>query len=494
MKIAIVGGGIGGLISALLLSKKGYEVEIFEAKKQLGGRLSFVEKDGFRIDKGPTIVLLPDMLREILDEAGIASNEYELLLCDPMYSLHFTDGTTYTKYPTVEQQVKEISRVFPGEEEAFKRYMNDMKIRFLIGKKAFLEKSFVTKSSFYTTSNLRNLVNLKAYQSVTRQVKSYFKHPYLQESYRLQTLYIGGNPNTAPALYNLIPYSEHEHGIWYVKGGYASLVSLIHRELNKRGVSIHLEKHVERLTVQDSQATGLIVDGNDYEFDRIILNGDFPLVKKLVPDQLTKKTFEPSSGCYLLYIGLSKVYEKTPLHQFFMCEDFNTHMKQVFQTKEVPVNPSFYTFYPTVVDPTTAPAGKSILYVLIPVPSGQHIDWEQSFIKERILEQLEDRGFPELQQHIEWIETRDPSDAEKDGLYEGGSFGIAPTLMQSGVFRPQVKPFQLSNVYAVGASIHPGGGIPIVMQGAKLAVEMIMEDAPLGRDTVESISESLSSL
>ena len=92
MKTAIVGGGVGGLLGALFLSKQGVDVTIYEKEAQLGGRLTFVERDGYRIDQGPTIVLLPEMFQELLDEAGIDRNSYELLLCDPLYSIQFPDG------------------------------------------------------------------------------------------------------------------------------------------------------------------------------------------------------------------------------------------------------------------------------------------------------------------------------------------------------------------------------------------------------------------
>ena len=90
---------------------------------------------------------------------------------------------------------------------------------------------------------------------------------------------------------------------------------------------------------------------------------------------------------------------------------------------------------------------------------------------------MEELSFPGLKDAIEWMEVRTPADAETFGLFRGGSFGIGPTLLQSGVFRPQVKPFDVEGLYAVGASVHPGGGIPIVMQGAKLLAEQIERDS-----------------
>ncbi|WP_223700734.1 phytoene desaturase family protein [Sutcliffiella deserti] len=471
--IAIAGAGIGGMITALLLKKNGLDVTVYEKNNQAGGRLAFLEREGYRVDKGPTIVLLPDMLTEILDEAGVPKESWNLLGLDTLYSLHFKDGTVYTKYKNIEKQKKEIEAVFPGEGKGFQRYMNDMKESFDLGKVAFLEKSFTRKRDFWTLKNTASLIKLKAYQSTKKLASSYFTNPKLQEAYSLQTLYIGGNPLSAPAMYSLIPYSEHAHGIHYVKGGYATLVEVLLKEMNEKGIKVFFNSKVEGMSKEKDKITAITVNGEEKKVDGLVWNGDFPSIAKITKE---KKKYIPSSGCVLLYFGVNHQYQSN-VHQFFMSEDFNMHMKEVFRDKKIPTDPSFYTFNPTKIDPTLAPPGKSVLYVLVPVPSGGNIDWskEKVFI-DKMIKQIEKRAFPELRGKIEWMEVRTPNDAEAEGLFQGGSFGIAPKLLQSGVFRPQAKPSSLKNVYATGASVHPGGGIPIVMQSAKLAANQLLKD------------------
>ena len=472
----IVGGGIGGLMTALLLSKEeSRHISIYEKNDYLGGRLTYERHGDYKIDQGPTIVLLPEMLLHILEEAGIDREDIPLIPCDPLYNVRFPDGKTFTKYSDKEKQKAELKEKFPGNEVHFDRFLNDMKIRFLQGKAQFLEKSFVDKRTFFSRKNLQTLMKLKAYQNVKKMMRSYFDDERLVEAYTLQTLYIGGHPEQSPAMYSLVSYSEHEHGIWYMKGGYAHLVEIIAAELEKRGVKIHTGKAVEKIVTAGDQATSLVVNGDMHTFDEVILNGDFPLMDRLLPEErkLNRK-YTPSSGCLLLYMGLDKKYENDSIHQFFMSKDFDRHMKQVFADKKLPEDPSFYTFHPSLVDDTLAPEGKSVLYTLIPVPTGEEVEWDQQEdLIEQVLDEMEQRGFPQLRDHIEWMHVRTPKEAEKDGLYAGGSFGIAPTLFQSGVFRPQLQPYPLSNVYAVGASVHPGGGIPIVMQGAKLLADYL---------------------
>ncbi|MBN9656496.1 phytoene desaturase [Halobacillus sp. GSS1] len=475
-KTTIVGGGIGGLVTALLLSNDpDRKISLYEKKDVLGGRLTYERHGEFKIDQGPTIVLLPDMLLGILEDAGIPRDRIPLIPCDPLYHIHFSDGTTFNKYPDAEKQKAELQEKFPGNEIYFDRFLSDMRARFLQGKAQFLEKSFVEKRTFFSRKNLKTLIKLKAYQNVKKMMRSYFDDERLVEAYTLQTLYIGGHPEQSPAMYSLVSYSEHEHGIWYMKGGYAHLVEIIEQELEKRGVEIFKGIPVEDVETEKDRAVSITAGGEKVRFDELILNGDFPLMDKMMPtEKQLQRKYTPSSGCLLLYMGLDRIYKSDSIHQFFMSDDFDRHMRQVFVEKHLPDDPSFYTFHPSLVDSSLAPEGKGVLYTLIPVPTGESVNWEKKDqLIESVIDQMESRGFPELRKHMEWMHVRTPEDAEREGLYAGGSFGIAPTLFQSGVFRPQLQPYALNNVYAVGASIHPGGGVPIVMQGAKLLADYL---------------------
>ncbi|UOE96101.1 phytoene desaturase family protein [Alkalihalobacillus sp. LMS39] len=473
MKTAIIGGGIGGLISGLYAQKRGEDVTIFEKESKVGGRLSFIEKDGYRVDKGPTIVLLPQMIKDILEEVGITENQVEFIQIDPLYKINYSDGSYFFKWSNINEQMKEIQRKFPGEEEGFPRYLNEMKERFSKGKQAFLDKSFERKSQFWTVKNIQTLWQLRAYETVQQQMKRYFLSPKLQEAFSFQTLYIGGAPFRSPAMYSLVPYSEHVHGIWYVKGGYASLIEVLIEKIKEHPtISIRTNTEIKKIIVEKNRCTAIQTKGNeDIRVDHVIVNGDFPLMEQLV-EQKSKKPYIPSSGCLLIYLGLNKVYQDANVHQYFMSDSFSESMEDVFVYKRLPKHPCIYTFHPSVIDSSLAPEGKGVMYILVPVPSSSSVDWNNidSYV-DLLLEEVESRGFPQLREAIEWKVIRTPEQAKKEGLYEGGSFGIAPTLLQSGVFRPQLKPFRYENVYAVGASVHPGGGIPIVMQGAKLLNE-----------------------
>ena len=295
-------------------------------------------------------------------------------------------------------------------------------------------------------------------------------------AYGLQTLYIGGNPYTTPAIYSLVSFSEHKHGIYYIKGGYASLLNHIKKACDQNGVIIKTSTPVSDVISDGTQATHVVVNHEAKETDSIIMNGDFPTSASLM-NKKTPKTYKPSSGCVLLYLGVKEEYQNKEIHQFYLNEDFSGNMEEIFKNKRIPKEPSFYVFNPSKIDSSLAPEGSSVLYVLVPVPSAENVDWKETseFISNYVLDTMEKKGFQHLREKMTWMKIRTPKEAMQEGLYSGGSFGIAPSLFQSGPFRPQVQPFQEKNVFAVGASIHPGGGIPIVMQGAKLVAKAFAE-------------------
>ncbi|WP_435382680.1 phytoene desaturase family protein [Bacillus altitudinis] len=476
--ILIAGGGIGGMISALYLKKAGHDVTLVEKNERLGGRLAFVREKGYKVDEGPTIVLLPDMLKGILHDVGIDETSLDLLQLDPLYTIHYQDGTSYTKYSDTLRQLEEIKRVFPKEEQGYLTFMQEMTDRFQEGQEAFLEKSFHEKRTFFTKANMKILMKLKAYRTVQSSLKKYFSDERLRDAYALQTLYVGGNPYEASAIYSLVSYSEHAHGIYYLKGGYASLVDILERQLLKTGVHIRKSEEVAQFEFEGKRVVKAKINDEHIAADAFVMNGDYPAaLKQLGLGEQDRRKYVPSSGCVMVYLGLNKVYDEAPVHQFFMGEHFDQHMREVFQTKTIPQDPSFYTFNPSTIDPSLAPEGSSVLYMLIPVPSGDHINWEQEtdFV-DKMVERLEKRGFPQLREAVVWQKVRTPNDSMREGLFEGGSFGLAPNLFQSGVFRPQVKVAEVDNLYAVGASIHPGGGVPIVMQSAKLMASVLLKD------------------
>lgn len=490
MNISFVGAGIGSLYAALLLTHKypSLDVTIYEKEARVGGRLNYVEfENGARVDEGPTIVLLPGKLKSQLLEAGFPERELELIEVDPLYRLRYEDGTTFYKYRDIERQAAEIDRLF-NEGDGFRKYMTQKREEYRLGFDAFLDRGYKGKTDLFEPKLLMLLMRLKAYETAHENMKRFFKDERLRVAYSLQTLYIGGNPYDTPSLYGLIPYREQEEGIWYVKGGYFSLATKVEQELRRRGVKFELNVNVERVQVEQSRANAVIVDGVVHPYDAVVVNGDFPLMERLI-DGVKPKSYEPSSGTLLLYFTVTGDID-LPIHQFDLPNDFAGSMRTIFEDGKLSKYPAMYTFNPSLMDDTLAPDGTSVLYVLVPVPRKlEREDFEMSGAIEHLIGRIE-QMVPDFRDRVIEMKVRTPMDAERFGLFEGGSFGIAPKLAQSAAFKPQARPYaHIDRLYAVGASVHPCGGVPIVMIGSQLLVKRMEEEmGALYHDDTRSVS------
>lgn len=506
MNVGIIGGGVGGMMTALLLARQGKQAVLYERQAALGGRLAY-ETNGehYRIDRGPTIVLLPQMLQSLMAEAGIAESEVELMLCDPLYHIHYGDGTRLTKYRDSERMAEEMERLYPGEGAGVRRYLSDMKALFSAAQSQFLERSFVRRREFFTPRNLGLLSKLQVHLSARQLAGRYFNREQAIDAFSLQTLYVGGMPSGSPSLYTFIPYAEHAFGIWYVRGGYAGLSEVLARRLQDAGVEVRLgeEGEIGEIIARHGKVHGLRTKtGTEHRHDTVVFNGDYPHLAHLLPGVKlpARREYVPSSGTIMIYVGTDRRWgekdkavhtnstdQSVIMHQFFLPSSLTASLKRL-ERGEMPASsdeaPAYYVFNPCALDGQAAPPSHSVLYFLIPIPltSKWRLSAEQwrergAQMAEKVLADAESRAFPGLRASIRWQSVRTPADGEAEGWYRGGSFGIAPTLLQSGVFRPQMIPYKINGLYSVGASIHPGGGIPIVMQGAKLVADHIVKES-----------------
>lgn len=476
--VYIVGGGIGGMMSALLLEQQGYQVTILEKTSQLGGRLAYRTNGKYKIDRGPTVMLLPHMHREIFALAGLDFDDLTIERCDPAVTIDFAEGGKFIKYSDSEQQKMYLAQHYPEDFVGFEHYLADMRQLYHQGEKLLLTKPLPSLKSVINKPTIQLLKDMQLQKSTRNFLKNYFTNEQLLDAYSLQTLYIGGGPTIAPSLYSLIGFSEHEHGVWYMIGGYAGLVDYLTKKLEQRGITIHYNQQVESVIRSEKQITGLQTQKQVYDCDHVIFNAEYPSVAKIVGER--EKAYLASNGCVTIYLGVSRQYLEKAVHSFYLPANFAILFSKLFKKQQLPKTPAFYVFNPSVIDETLAPNGHSSLYVLVPVPSQTSgIDWDDLEFKRQfvsqILTQMEQDGFEGLQAAIEWQEVLTPADCEREGLYRGGSFGIAPNLWQSGPFRPQAQLKTATNGYVVGASVHPGGGIPIVMQSAKIACEELLK-------------------
>jgi len=488
----IVGAGLGGLATAIRLQSSGWRVTILEKNAEVGGRCSILRAGDYTFDMGPTLLLMRDVLDDLFRSAGRRLEDYlELVRVHPNYRVHFGDGSSIEFSSDYGRMREQLDSLEPGAGRAFDRYLADAGYKYHVSRERFVERNFLHWNHFATPTNLYYLFATNTLRKLSRHAARYFRDPRLIDAFTFQTMYLGLAPSHAPSVYSLLPYTELEEGIWFPRGGMYRLPQALERLARELGVEIRLNQSVQRIEIDGAEARGVVLEsGEVVRSDAVVANADLPYVyESLLPARAQSHAhrwrmdhLNFGSSAFLLYLGLDREYPHLNHHDVFLSADTRENFDAIFRRFELPRNPSFYLCTPSRTDRTLAPAGGEALYVLVPVPRlSREIDWnkERAGFRDVILGRLEESGLPDIRRHIRYERVYTPQDFVTDyNVARGSAFGISHTFSQVGYMRPSNKAPGIANLFFVGASTQPGGGIPMVIIGSRLTAERMEQGVP----------------
>lgn len=494
VRVAIIGSGFGGLSLGARLQSQGYDVTIYEKQDMVGGHAYQLKDRGYTFDLGPSLITAPSIIREIFETAGREMDDYlDLIPLDPFYRIYYHDGTflDYSGDPELmKQEIAKFSEEDAARYDDFMKYskrLYEIVIKEKLGARPFLGYADFVRA-------FPEIVKNQAFFSAFKRTSDFFKHPKIQFAFSFHPLFIGGNPFNAPALYLMIPYLEREEGVWFTKGGMYTLVQALEKLFTEFGGGIRLETEVEKISVGDNgKAEGVITNAGEFEaYDLVVSNAhvyhtyseliDADHRKFWTDKRLESKDYSMSS--FLLYIGTDRQFPELLHHTLILSERYKGLVQEIFAESEIPEDFSMYLHAPTRTDPSMAPAGGESMYVLVPTPNlAANIDWDDytDEYTEKILSFLEeDFGMKGLKDSIQVIHKFTPEDfRDKRNNYLGSAWGLQPKLFQSANFRAHNRSEDISNLYLVGASTHPGAGVPGVMLTAETTEKLIKADYPV---------------
>ena len=491
-KIIVIGAGVAGLSATVRLQKLGYEVTLYEKDRQVGGKMNQIKTAGFTFDLGPTIVMMPEIYREVFEFCGKDPDDYiPMKKVDPMLKLYFNKEEPIEFSNDLIELTKTLENISPEDTQGYFAFLADIYQRYTIAKEAFITKSFRGFWDFYNPKSLWAGIRLRTFSDAYTSISKFVKDDRLRKSLAFQTLYIGVSPYQGPSLYTIIPMIELFYGVYFIEGGMYTLATSLARLFEELGGKIVYETSVDEILIDNKIAKGIRIGKEQVMADAIVCGADFPYaMKELIPDErkrgkyTNKKIakFEYSCSCFLMYLGLDKKYPEEHLHSIYFAEDFKQNVDDLFERGKLPDDPSFYLYRPSLMDDSLAPEGQEGLYVLVPVPElSKYEKWTEQTMqayRQKIIRLLKEKTiFKDIDEHIVSETLITPKDfSERFNAYNGATFGLKPTLKQSNYYRPHNKFSAAENLYFCGSSTHPGAGVPIVMQSAKLAVEELLRD------------------
>ena len=485
--ISTIGAGPGGLAVAMLLANKGYEVTIYEKQGYVGGRTSEIKLGDYRFDMGPTFLNMLYLVEELFELTNRNLADYVTFMdLDPMYELVFHNKKLKMTRDSKEM-VRQISALFPGNEEGYKRFLVDTQKK--MEKLApVLQAPMNRFTDMLKPKVLRAVGELELGKSLIDTLAKFYKDPDLQIAFTFQAKYLGMSPWESPGAFSILSYIEHAYGVYHIEGGINQLTKAMAKVCEELGVKIELNSEVETIVTKNKAIDGLrLKDGRFIQSDEYIINGDFGhimnnvvepnVLKKYAPEKLEKKPY--SCSTFMLYLGVNKRFDLAH-HTIWFAKDYKKNVEEITKRKLLSDDPSFYIQNAVATDSTVAPKGKSTLYVLVPVPNNtSKIDWDEATPKLRalVLKMLSERlGVERIEDYIEVEKIISPKEWEQEiGVYKGATFNLGHQLTQMLAFRPRNKFEELEKCWLVGGGTHPGSGLPIILESARITANGILK-------------------
>jgi phytoene desaturase len=485
--VLIIGAGPGGLATALLLAKAGLDVHVIERMPHVGGRCSAIEEQGFRFDLGPTFFLYPRVLERIFELIGRdLRSEVPMVRLDPQYRICFGRGGELNCSPDVAKLEAAVAKIAPNDAPNVRRFLADNRVK-MEKFRPCLERSFQGLRDVMRWQLAKLLPTLAPWRSLDAELGRYFKDDRVRLAFSFQSKYLGMSPFNCPSLFSILSFLEYEYGVWHPYGGCSAVSEGMGRIAREMGVRFSLGEEVKEVLFDRGRAVGVRTDAGEHRADALVINADFAhAMVKLVPNHLRhawtdakieKKKF--SCSTFMMYLGIEGSYD-LPHHTIHCAADYATNLADIENRHVLSEDPSFYVQNATPIDPSLAPDGHSTLYVLAPVThQNANVDWskEAGPFRAKLLQQLAKIGIDGVEKRIRFEKVVTPADWEgRYHVYRGATFNLAHTWAQMLHLRPRNRFTELPGVYLVGGGTHPGSGLPVIYESARITTRLLLQD------------------
>jgi phytoene desaturase len=483
----IVGSGIGGIALAIRMACLGQKVMIFEANEYPGGKLSQIDLSGYRFDAGPSLFTLPKLVDELFELAGKNPRDYFNYVRLPEICKYFwTDGTRLTTHADAQETASEMAKILGEEEANVAVFLKGLQDKYEIISELFLENSLQDLSTWTSKKAMRgylNIPNLGLFSTMHTYHARRFKHPKTVQLFDRYATYNGSNPYQTPATLSVIPNLEYNIGAFMPVGGMISITNSLCRLAKELGVEFRMNEKVEEIVTEGQRAVGIKTAKGIFAFDHVASNMDIrPSYKKLLPQiQSPKKLLnqERSSSGIIFYWGINRKFDAVGVHNIFFSDQYKEEFQCIFQDKTLIDDPTIYLHISSKAATEDAPEGCENWFILINAPANEGQDWDDLVQKTKanVIQKLSKCLGIDVAPYIVAEDILDPRSIESRTSSSGGAlYGNASNNKFAAFLRHPNYRSAIKNLYWVGGSVHPGGGIPLCLSSAKIAAKQFQEN------------------
>jgi phytoene desaturase len=483
-RVIVVGSGIAGLASAIRLACKGYAVQVFEKNSYPGGKLTAFVQDGYRFDAGPSLFTLPKQVDELFELAGEnprAHFNYQRL---PVACHYFWDDGTFLPAPGNESDfAAEVEKVLHVPAERVLAYLNKSKFIYDTTAPVFLHRSLHIARNFLNLETLKGIIRmprLGIFSNLHHDNVKQLGDPKLVQLFDRYATYNGSDPYQAPGVLQSIPHLEFGQGAWFPDGGMHSITTSLVALAKRKGVEFVFEKQIDEILVSQNQIRGVRCGNDTFVADLVVCNSDVvPAYRKLLASQQApeKTLSQPrSSSALIFYWGIKQVFPQLNMHNIFFSNNYEEEFRLIFEGKQISSDPTIYINLTSNYLPSDAPDGCQNWFVMINVPGNTGQNWGQLIAQARkdILTKLSRRLGTDIESLIQCESILDPRSIEqKTSSFQGSLYGSSSNNRNAAFLRHANRSSKIRNLYFCGGSVHPGGGIPLCLQSARIVSDLI---------------------
>jgi diapolycopene oxygenase len=497
-RVGVIGGGLGGLAAACTLAARGYHVVLLERNSWFGGKAAVLEEQGYRFDKGPTILTMPSVLRRIYAEAGRQLEDHlDLIRLDPQWRCFFGDGSVLDLHSDSERMEAELAGFSPlsGAEKGYHRFLklsrrlNEISQRFFFWRPVGSLGDLFDARNTFQPSMLRALLDMRPGRSVAATVRSHVSDARVAQMLDHFTQYIGSAPDQSPAVLCGIAHMQTSEGVWYPRGGTGAVPRALESFARELGVELRCGVGVRRILLDaNGQVAGVETDeGERIKLAAVVANSDSVRTHRDLIDGTPQRRFErrrhyePACSGVVLYLGLDRAYEHLAHHNFVFSHNPEEEFEAIYRKGKPAADPTCYLAAPARTEPDVAPPGGEALYVLVHTPYLRpgH-DWKQLLpaYRRTILDKLISTcELLDLEQRIRFERWLTPQDIhDQFGVLNGAIYGLASHGKFLGAFKPSNRSPDVKGLYFAGGSVHPGPGMPMVLMSGWIAADALDHD------------------
>jgi phytoene desaturase len=483
-KVVVVGAGVGGLAAAVRLAAAGHRVTVFEQAPEVGGKLGRWSSGPFRFDTGPGLITLPQVFRDLLPEL-------DLVELDPIVRHRFADGTVLDSCRDPGEFAARIGAAFgrPAAADWRRLWRRAERVWDASWRHVLTVPLDSPLSVARLAWRLRDLAAVAPGRSLRDLGRASLRDPRLRALLDRYATYAGADPRRAPAALVAIPYAELRYGGWYLPGGLAGIADALLAWAAAAGVTVRTGTRVAAIEVAGGRVHGVrTADGVTVGADVVVANADAVQVyRDLLPAprrlaRLARPGDRSLSG-FVVLLGLRGRTAGLAHHTVTFPADYDAEFDAVFGGRggfgargsgaRLVADPA--VLVTAADDPAVRPDGHEAWFVLVNAARQGTVDWTVAGRAERyadrILDVLAQRGM-DVRDRVLFRAVRTPADLQRSAGAPGGSiYGTAP-VGWTGLLRPANRG-PVPGLFLVGGSVHPGGGLPMVLLSARIVAGLI---------------------